>query len=72
MYTWFADEDTLMHVIGEMIYQRDGRTGALIASFHTKGTLIRADTCFINGELFMAVELENNPQEPSRCVVAEL
>ena len=65
---WFADEDTLMHMIGEMTYHRDGRTGALITSFHMKHALLRADTCFINGELFMAAELENNSLGHSRCV----
>jgi len=68
MFVWFADEDTLVHVIGGMIHWRDGRTGALITSFHTKYTLFFGDTCLIRDELFMAVELENNPEEHSRCV----
>lgn len=66
MFVWFADEDTIVQVIGGMTYWRDGRTGALITSFHTKHTLIFGDTCLINGELFMAVELKNNPREHSR------
>jgi hypothetical protein len=67
-FVWFADEDTVVHVIGGMTHWRDGRTGALLTSFHTKYNLLFGDTCFINGELFMAAELENNPQDPSRYV----
>lgn len=66
MFVWFADEDTLMQVIGGITYWRNGHTGALITSFRTKHTLLFGDTCIINGELFLAVELENNPQEPSK------
>lgn len=68
MLVWFADEDTLVQVIGGMIYWRDGRTGSLITSFHTVHELLFGDTCLIGGELFMAVELENDPDEDSRCV----
>ena len=72
MFVWFADEDTLVQVIGGMTYWRDGRTGAIITSFHTMYTLLFGDTCLINGELFMAAELESNPEEPSRCVIQML
>ena len=68
MFVWFADEDTLVQVIGGMTYWRNGHTGALITSFYTKHPLLFGDTCIINGELFLAVELENNPEDPSRCV----
>ena len=72
MFVWFADDDTLVQVIGGMIYWRDGRTGAPITSFHTKHTLLFGDTCLIRGELYMAVELENDPEEHSRCVEPKL
>jgi hypothetical protein len=68
MFVWFVDEDTLVQVIDGMTYWRDGRTGALITSFHTKHTIHFGDTCLISGELFMVVELENNPEEHSRRV----
>ena len=68
MHAGFADEDTLVHVVGGMTYHKDGRTGALITSFHTKYPLLCMDTCFINRELFMAVEVAKNPQVHSRCV----
>ena len=67
MFVWFVDEDTLVQVIGGMTYWRDGRTGPLITSFHMMHTLLCGDTCIISGELFMAVELENNPEDHSRC-----
>jgi len=70
MYVWIADEDTLLHGIGGVVYWRHGRTGATLTSFHLKHYLLGADTCFINGELFMAAGLEINPQEPSRCAMS--
>jgi hypothetical protein len=63
-----VDGETLVHVIDGMTYWRDARTGALITSFHTKHPLLWGDTFLINGELFMAMELENNPENPLRCV----
>lgn len=69
MFVWFVDEETLVHVIGgTMLYWRDGHTGALITSFRMRQKLLLADTCFINGELFMGVELGNNPDEHARYV----
>ena len=68
MLVWFADEDTIVQIIGGVIYWRDGRTGSLITSFHTVHRLPIGDTCIISGELFMIMELESNPEEDSRCV----
>ena len=68
MFVWFADEDTLMQVIGGTIYWRDARTGAPITAFHTNHPMLFGDTCLIRGELYMAVELENDPEDHSRWV----
>lgn len=67
-FVWFADEDTLMQVIDGTIYWRDARTGAPITSFHTMHSMLFGDTCLIRGELFIAVELDNNPEDHSRWV----
>lgn len=72
---WLVNEDNLVHVTGgKVVYWRDGRTGALITSFRMKHNLLLADNCFINGELFMAVELGNSLDEDARyvCVVVRL
>ena len=68
MFVWFVDEDTLVHGIDGMVHWRNGHSGALLTSFHMKHFLLGADTCLINGELFIAVGLADNPAEHSRYV----